>query len=66
MLDQTLSLSQLLSIGVFVAVLLLEILFPFRKYLFRLRHFGRNAVLGIANTVVMGLFGATANVWVFL
>ncbi len=65
-MDVEISTGQWVAAGIFAAILLLEAVFPFRVYLRRVRHFGKNVVFSLINTVVLTLFGATLNVWLFL
>ena len=57
---------QAISIVVFATIVLLEALFPFRAYLHRIRHYGKNAVFAIVNAGLLSLIGATVHVWIFL
>lgn len=66
MTEYSLSFSQAVALGVFVCIMLLEVLFPFRKYLLRLSHYGRNAVWGVINALLLAVFGAFINISVFL
>jgi sterol desaturase/sphingolipid hydroxylase (fatty acid hydroxylase superfamily) len=62
----SLSTTQIVSICVFVAILLFEMLFPFREYVGRLRHFGKNMIFALMNAVITGLSAAVMSIWVFL
>lgn len=58
--------TQVLAVVFFIGILLFEGLLPFREYRHRLRHFGKNGIFAIANTVILTLFGASLNVGAFL
>lgn len=64
--DIQLESEQILAIVIFAGIVLFEALLPFRRYQHRFRHLGKNGVFAIINTVILTLFGATLNVWVFL
>ncbi len=66
MTEDSLSTTQVISICVFVAILLFEVLFPFREYVGRLRHFGKNMIFALINAVITGLSSAAMSIWVFL
>ncbi len=57
---------QLVAIALFVAIGLFEILFPFREYFGRIKHFGKNVVFALINSVVTGLAAMGMNIWVFV
>ncbi len=58
--------NQILAIAVFLGIALFETALPFREYPHRFRHLGKNGVFAILNSVILALFGATLNVWIFL
>ena len=58
--------AQITAMVIFVLIVLFEILFPFRKYLRRIRHYSKNVVFSLINTIITGLSGAAMSLWVFL
>jgi len=50
----------------FLAIVLFESLFPFRKLLGRWKHFGKNALFALVNSLVTGLAAAGMNIWLFI
>jgi sterol desaturase/sphingolipid hydroxylase (fatty acid hydroxylase superfamily) len=64
--EKSLDPTQIATIGIFAAIVLFEVLFPFRHYLFRLRHYGKNIIFSIVNSLITGFVAAGINVWVFL
>ena len=61
MLEMGFSFQEGMAVGLFVAIMVFESLFPFRKQLGRWRHFGKNALFAAINSGVTGL--ATAAAW---
>jgi len=57
---------QITSAVVLASIILIETLFPFRKYFDRVKHFGKNAVFSLINAVITGVSSAVLNVGVFL
>jgi len=57
---------QIVTVALFVAIVLLEALLPFRQRSHRLRHWGKNGVFALFNTGILALIGASLNVWAFL
>ena len=55
-----------MAFGLFVAIMVFESLFPFRKQLGRWRHFGKNALFAAINSGVTGLATAGMNIWLFI
>jgi sterol desaturase/sphingolipid hydroxylase (fatty acid hydroxylase superfamily)/rhodanese-related sulfurtransferase len=57
---------KIISISILVLIVLIETLFPFRKYLGRIRHYGKNAVFSIINGIITGFTSAALYVYIFL
>ncbi len=57
---------EFIAIALFVSIVLLEALLPFRQYNQRLHHIGKNGTFAVCNMVVLTLFGATLNVAAFV
>jgi len=56
---------QIVAILVLTVIILAETLFPFRKHLDRLKHYGKNAVFSLVNGLITGLGSAFMSVCVF-
>lgn len=61
-----LSIREVAPVVLFIAIVLFESLFPFRKQLRRWKHFGKNALFSLVNSVITGLAAAGMNIWLFI
>lgn len=66
MLPLSLSQSHIIAVVLFLCMVLFEVLFPFRRHVRRVRHYGKNVVFSLMNIAVLGLSGAAGSIWLFL